>query len=136
DIPTDYAEFERYNVEYERSRYRYTEANHRVGAATVEMFVRWFPRPLAPLVRRAMYALMDEPVLAGFGFPRPSRLMRRTVAFSLTLRPRVLHWLPRRRRPVLRTEGKHRTYPQGYVLEQLGPPAAVTSDALEHAATP
>src|SRR5262249_19868607 len=76
DIPEDYEEYERFNVQYEKKHYCYTEANQRVGQATLEMFVRWFPRPFAPLVRRAMHAMMDEPVLAGFGFPRPSRLMR------------------------------------------------------------
>ena len=32
-----------YNRDYERRRFRYTEANHRVGAATVEVFASWFP---------------------------------------------------------------------------------------------
>src|SRR5262249_16247332 len=74
EIPIEFDAFERFNLDYERKNYRYTDANHRVGQATLEMFVRWFPRPFAPLVRRAMIAMMDEPVLAGFGFPRPSRL--------------------------------------------------------------
>src|ERR1041385_5011421 len=59
DIPADYAEFERYNIEYEQRHYRYTEANRRVGAATVELFANWFPRILRPLVRRAIHALLD-----------------------------------------------------------------------------
>src|SRR5437764_2346402 len=29
ELPTDYAEFERYNIEYEQRHYRYTEANQR-----------------------------------------------------------------------------------------------------------
>jgi hypothetical protein len=67
--------------------------------------------------------MMDDPVVDGFGFPRPSRRMRWLTETALRLRARVLRWLPRRRRPVLRTEGKHRSYPSGYVIEQLGPPA-------------
>ena len=55
------------------------EANHRVGCATRDMFLGWFPRPLRPLVRPAIYAMMDDAMIAGFGFPRPSRLMRRLV---------------------------------------------------------
>jgi hypothetical protein len=124
DIPADYDEYERFNIAYEKSNYRFTEANHRVGQATLEMFVAWFPRLLAPLTRRAMIAMMDEPVVEGFGFPRPSRAMRWFMESSLKMRARVLRWLPRRRRPVLRTEGKHWTYPNGYVIEQLGPPVA------------
>ena len=122
DIPDDFEDFERFNVEYEKKNYQFTKANQRVGQATVEMFVRWFPRPFAPLVRRAMYAMMDEPALAGFGFPRPSRLMRGLMVGGLKLRAHLLRWLPRRRRPLLRTQGKHATYPDGYVIEQLGPP--------------
>jgi hypothetical protein len=125
-LPTDYAEFERFNVEYERRHYRYTEANHRIGVATRELFASWFPRPLRPFVRRAIYAILEDPLLEAFGFPRPSRLLRGVVAAALKLRARVLRWLPRRRRPLLRTEMKHRTYPDGYRMEELGPPQPVS----------
>src|SRR5262245_32407899 len=122
DIPADYDAFERFNVEYERRHYRHTETNHRVGTATVEIFASWFPRLTRPLVRRAMYALMDNPVIEGFGFPQPSRTMRLLVTGALKLRALVLPRLPQRRRPRLRTEMTHRSYPNGYVIEQLGPP--------------
>jgi hypothetical protein len=122
DIPEDFELFARFNVAYEKENYRYTEANQRVGQATLEMFVRWFPRPFAPLVRQAMYAMMDEPVIVGFGFPRSSKLIRALLVGGLKLRAHLLRWLPRRRLPHLRTEGKHATYPEGYVIEKLGPP--------------
>jgi hypothetical protein len=124
DLPASYAEFERYNVEYEKQHYRFTEANRRVGSATVELFVSWFPRVLAPVVRSAMYALMDEPVREAFGFLRPSWLTRALVVGGLKVRAKVLRWLPPRRRPRLRTAMKQRSYPHGYVIEQLGPPGA------------
>jgi ER-bound oxygenase mpaB/B'/Rubber oxygenase, catalytic domain len=123
DIPADYAEFERYNIDYERRHFRFTESNRRVGAATVEMFASWFPRLARPLVRRAIYALLDDAVIDGFGFPRPSAAMRRAVVIALKLRARFAGWLPARRRPRLRTEMRHRSYPQGYRIEELGPPA-------------
>jgi hypothetical protein len=122
DIPADFEEYERFNVAYEKANYRFTEANQRVGQATLEMFVAWFPRLFGPLTRRAMIALMDDPVVEGFGFPRPSRAMRWLMATALKLRARVLRLLPRRRRPVLRTEATHWSYPNGYEIEQLGPP--------------
>ena len=122
DIPEGYAEFERYNIEYERRHFRFTEANRRVGAATVEMFASWFPRLSGPLVRRVIYALLDDAVIEGFGFPRPSPAMRRAVALALKLRARLAGWLPARRRPRLRTEMRHRSYPGGYRIEELGPP--------------
>lgn len=122
DLPTSYAEFERYNVEYENRHYRYTEANRRVGTATLELFASWFPRILRPLVRRSICALLDDAVIRGFGFPRPSRALHRLVSGILRLRARLLRWAPARRHPRLRTEIKHRSYPQGYSIEELGPP--------------
>lgn len=122
DIPADYDEFERFNRAYERQHFRFTEANARVGSATRELFVGWMPRPFAPVVRRVIYALLDDPLVDAFGFPRPSGLMRRLVEGALRLRARALRWLPTRRRPRFRTEMRHPTYPDGYTIEQLGPP--------------
>src|SRR6185312_12389260 len=62
DLPEDFAEFERINVEYERERFRFTEANRATALATREMFAGWGPRPLKPLVRRAIDGLLDEPL--------------------------------------------------------------------------
>jgi hypothetical protein len=121
-LPTDYDSFERYNVEYERTHFCFTDANHRVGAATRELFASWFPRVGRPLVRRAIYALLDDPLIKAFGFPQPSRAMRQLVTISLKLRALCLRGLPRRRRPLLRTEMKQRSYPNGYQIDQLGPP--------------
>jgi hypothetical protein len=124
-LPAAYEEFERYNVEYEKRHYRYTDANHRVGAATRDLFLSWFPRLLHPVARPAIYALMDDPLIEAFGFPRPSPLMRRLVWEGLRARAKVLRWLPPRTRPRLRTEMKHDTYPRGYVIERLGPPGTI-----------
>lgn len=128
ELPADYAEFERYNIEYEKRHFRYTEANHRVGTATLEMFASWFQRVMRPIVRRAMYAIMDDPVLAGFGFPKPSPAMRRFVTAALRIRAWVLRFMPARRHPRLRTEMRHRSYPHGYRIEELGPAVKQKSD--------
>src|SRR5262245_5558751 len=92
DIPSDFDTFERFNREYEQEHYRFTEANQRVGAATRELFVRWFPRPLAPAVRSTIHALLDDALLEAFGFPRPSRLMRWLVPAALRLRARFVRF--------------------------------------------
>jgi hypothetical protein len=131
DLPNDYAVFEQFNVNYERNYFCHTEANHRVGSATREMFASWFPMILRPLVRRAIYALLDDPLIIAFGFPKPSRAMRTVVSGALKLRAFVIRLLPRRRRPVLRTEMKHRTYPEGYVMGDLGPPMQAATTQSE-----
>jgi hypothetical protein len=56
-IPEDYHTFKRFSAEYEQQRFRYTPASHRIGTATVELFVAWFPRMLSLLVRSALYAM-------------------------------------------------------------------------------
>jgi hypothetical protein len=95
-----------------------------VGRATRELFVSWFPRLLAPLVRSTIYALLDDPLLAAFNFPRPSRWMRFFVPKILRLRGCLGGLLPARKHPRLRTQMKHPAYPRGYVIEELGPPEA------------
>ena len=126
-IPTDYDVFERFNKDYEREHYRFTEANRRVGAATRELFASWFPRFLAPVVRSAIYALLDDRLIEAFGFPQPSRLMRCLVPGALRLRAGFVCLLPPLKEPRLRTEMGHPTYPEGYVIEHLGPPGTSSS---------
>ncbi|HLE27323.1 MAG TPA: oxygenase MpaB family protein [Anaerolineales bacterium] len=122
DIPADYAAFERYNAEYERAHFRYAETNRRVAASTRDMFLGWFlPRSLRRLGEPAVYAMMDEPLLDAFGFPKPSPGMRRLVEGALRLRARLIRLLPERKRPRLRTGPRRPTYPQGYRVEELGP---------------
>jgi ER-bound oxygenase mpaB/B'/Rubber oxygenase, catalytic domain len=120
--PADYDVFERFNKDYERQHYRFTEANRRVGEATRELFASWVPRFLAPVVRSAIYALLDDRLIGAFGFPQPSPLMRWLVPGALRLRAGCVRLLPPQRKPRLRTEMGHPTYPKGYVIEQLGPP--------------
>ncbi len=125
DIPDDYATFERFNREYERDHFRPHATNARVGAATVALFVSWFPNVLKPIVRAGIYALLDDRVVDAFGFPKPSPFMRRAVPTLLRARALVVRGLPPRRRPRLRTDGMtHRSYPTGYVIEALGPSSA------------
>lgn len=124
NLPATYEEFEQFNIACERERFRFQATNHRVGAATRDMFLSWFPVLLRPLARPAIYAMMDDALIEAFGFPRPSRLMRRVVESGLRLRARVLRWLPPRRHPLLRTEMRQRSYPRGYSIDDLGPPQA------------
>lgn len=120
-IPREYHEFEQFNSDYEQRYFRYTETNQRVGTATREMFAAWFPWLPRPLVRRVIHALLDDGLIEAFGFPQPSRIMRRLVTRSLRLRGRMSGWLPSRRKPRLRTELIHRSYPEGYEVRRLGP---------------
>lgn len=121
DIPASYEAFERYNIEYEASNFRFTETNHRVGVAVRDMFKSWFPRWTQGLVEKGIYAFMDDSLLRAFGFPKPSPFLRCLVELSLKSRAWAVRISPRRKRPVLRTEMSKRSYPAGYQMEKVGP---------------
>jgi len=121
EIPASYEELERLNEEYERRHFRRTEPSERVGRATRDMFLAWFPGLPKRFGAQAIYALMDEPLLDAFGFPRPPRALRATVETALRARARAVAMLPPRRRPRLRTKRRTRTYGRDWRLEDLGP---------------
>ncbi|MFN2489309.1 MAG: oxygenase MpaB family protein [Actinomycetota bacterium] len=121
DIPQTYAALDSFNRDYEREHFSSTDATQRVGVATRNMFLDWFPHLVRGLATHSIYALLDDRLLRAFGFPQPSPVARRVIVGSLRARARLLRLLPQRRRPRLRTQIKHRTYPSGYRLDSLGP---------------
>lgn len=120
DIPEDLAEFEKFNIAFEREHYRFSESNRRVGESMRQTFIGWFPGVLRPITDPASYAIMDEELIEAFHYPKPSALMRRAVEGALKLRRHTLRFFPRRTRPLLRTEMKHPSYPKGYDMKTLG----------------
>jgi hypothetical protein len=121
EIPERMDALEAFSRAYEREHFQYAESNYRVGCHTRDMLAGWFPRPLRPMVRQAMYALMDNELLKAFGFPRPWPGMRPLVIIAMKSRAMLLRMLPRRRKPLLRTAMRHREYPHGYEIQKLGP---------------
>jgi hypothetical protein len=124
EIPEDYDELERFNVEYERRHFRRTAEAERVGRSTRDMFLAWFPSLPKRLGAPAIYALMDDRLLDAFGFPRPPRTVRAAVEGALRARGHLVRALPPRRRPRMRTRRRTRTYGRNWELEELGPAPA------------
>ncbi len=123
NIPDSYEALEQYNLDYEARNFKFAESNVRVGQSTVNLLIGWFlPRWLYWLGRPFVYAMMDDPLIEAFGFPKQAPLLRKLMASGLKLRGRVLRLFPVRRKPRLFTQMKMRTYPKGYELEKLGPP--------------
>jgi len=123
EIPERYEEFESFNEEYEGREFRPTEAARRVGSATRDMFLAWFPGLPRRLGAPAIHALMDERLLEAFSFSHPPKAVRATVEAALRARGRAVALLPPRRRPRLRVQRRTRTYGRDWQLEDLGPPA-------------
>ena len=120
-VPASLEELERFNVEFERERFAYTEEGHDVAVATRELFLDWFPPVPKAVGRPLVHALLDERLLDALGLPHPPDRLRAIVEAALRARSRAVALLPPRRRPKLRTLERHRSYPAGYRLEELGP---------------
>jgi hypothetical protein len=121
-IPDTIDELERYNLEYERVHFEYSATNRKVGIATRDLFLSWYlPKQWQWLGRPFIYAAMDDRLLDAFGFPKPSAAVRRIVEGLIRFRGQLIRLLPERRRPQLLTTKRHRSYPDGYRLDDLGP---------------
>jgi ER-bound oxygenase mpaB/B'/Rubber oxygenase, catalytic domain len=121
DWPGGYEEVATFLDAYEAERFARTPGGVRTAVATRELFVSWFPRPLAPLMRTGVHALLDPPLLEAFGFPPAPAWVVVTVDRALKVRARVLRVFPPRRG--LKPAWAHSTvkgYPNGYAIEQLG----------------
>lgn len=116
DVPETYEAFERFNVDFERERFAFSEGGRRVADATLRMFARGVPG-----ARRALCAVLDEPLLTALRLERPTRAERRIAAAALRARSAVVRRLPPRRRPRIRTALRRPSYPRGWTIEQLGP---------------
>jgi hypothetical protein len=133
DIPPSYEAFERWSRTYEQQHFRFAESNQRVGASTLALFASWFPRVVTPVVRYAIYAMLDERMIAAFGFPRPLPFTRSVLRRVLRLRGQALRWFPPRREAHFFTDARNRTHPDGYRLAALGPPRLVAAEARRRA---
>jgi mpaB/rubber oxygenase-like protein len=128
NIPESYEAFEAWSRAYEGAQFRFADTNHRVGTYTRDLFVAWFPRMFTPVVRYSIYAMLDDTMIAAFGFPKPLPLTRALLRAALTLRGRAVRWLPPRRVPHFFTDSPTRTYPRGYRIAELGPPRLVAAE--------
>lgn len=125
NFPEDYEALERFNIEYERAHFQFTETNRRVGDYTVNLMLGWFlPKALWPLGAPFVYAMLDESLRRAFGFPAPPGWIKPMLEFLLKLRARAVRLLGPRTRPYIVADEPSRTYPHGYSIEQLGPPSS------------
>ncbi|MEU9251759.1 oxygenase MpaB family protein [Streptomyces sp. NPDC048270] len=121
DIPGSFEEFESTLDAYEEARFGWDEGARKVADSTLDLMASWYPAPLAPAVRGASLALMDEPLLDAFRFPRPHPQVRRLVRGALRLRGRAVRLLPPRKGPHYgRQNPEIKSYPGGYDVGGLG----------------
>jgi hypothetical protein len=123
DVPGTWQGFARLLDDYEQEHFAFDAGGRTVADATLDLFAtfpmnRFTPRPV---VRQMSYALMDEPLLDAFRFPRPHPAVRALVRRGLAARGRVVRFFPPRRSPYYaRQLPQVRSYPTGYALDRLG----------------
>ncbi|MFF5336499.1 oxygenase MpaB family protein [Streptomyces sp. NPDC013181] len=121
DLPQTYEDFEHTLDTYEHAHFGFDEGARAVSDATLDLMASWYPRPLAPLVRGASLALLDDPLLRAFRYERPAAAARGLTRGALRLRARAVRLMPPRRRPhYARQNPEIKGYPDGYELASLG----------------
>ncbi|MCG7528284.1 DUF2236 domain-containing protein [Streptomyces sp. OfavH-34-F] len=121
DLPQTYEDFEHTLDTYEHAHFGFDEGARAVSDATLDLMASWYPRPLAPLVRGASLALLDDPLLRAFRYERPAAAARGLTRGALRLRARAVRLMPPRRRPhYARQNPEIKGYPDGYEVASLG----------------
>jgi ER-bound oxygenase mpaB/B'/Rubber oxygenase, catalytic domain len=122
DWPASFEEVCAFLDEYEARHFAYCEGGARTATATRELFVSWFPRAVAPLTRAGVVALLDPPLVQAFGYAPAPAWVRAGADLALRTRARIVRFLPPRRTPTRTLDAwTVRGYPDGYVVEELGP---------------
>jgi hypothetical protein len=122
EVPASLKDMEAFNLAYEREHFAFNEPSRRVATATRDLLLSWFlPKWLYPLGRPWVHALLDDPLLTAFGFPRAPWLHRTLAGGALRLRGRLAGWFPERRTPKVIPGRGRKTYPEGYRVAELGP---------------
>ncbi|QPP05093.1 DUF2236 domain-containing protein [Streptomyces bathyalis] len=124
EIPERYDDFETYLDEYEEAHFGWDPASRRVSDSTLALMASWYPSPLAPAVRGASKALLDDSLLRAFRYDQPRPAVRRLVQGALRTRARAVRLMPPRRKPHYARQNPeikgYPGYPVGYRLEDLG----------------
>ncbi|WP_399921301.1 oxygenase MpaB family protein [Streptomyces kanamyceticus] len=121
EIPGSYEEFERCLDDYEEASFGWNQGGREVSDATLDLMASWYSRPLAPLLRSATLALLDEPLLRAFRYEPPGAVTRSLVRGAVRLRGRAVRLLPPRRAPhYARQNWEIKGYPDGYEIAELG----------------
>ncbi|MDQ0579385.1 oxygenase MpaB family protein [Streptomyces rishiriensis] len=121
DIPETYEEFEACLDAYEEAHFGWDEGARRVSDATLALMASWYPRPLAPVLRNATLALLDEHLLKAFRYAPPRPATRALVRAAVRARGRLVRLLPPRRAPHHARQNREvRGYPNGFRPEELG----------------
>lgn len=110
-----------WNRTYEAEHFRPADSNRLIADRTVDLLLGFYaPKPLFPLGRPLVRALLDRPLLDAMMYEPAPGWLQWLAAAGLRGRAAVLRVLPKRRKPKLLTQVKRPSYPGGYRIEDLG----------------
>ncbi|MFJ9407621.1 oxygenase MpaB family protein [Streptomyces sp. NPDC101393] len=119
-LPETYEDFAHCLDAYEAAHFGWDEGARRVSDATLDLMAGWYG-PLAPVVRGASMALLDDSLIAAFGYDPPRPAVRSAVRGALKMRARAVRLLPPRRTPhYARQNPEIKGYPNGFRVADLG----------------
>ncbi|QIK05445.1 DUF2236 domain-containing protein [Streptomyces sp. ID38640] len=120
ELPQTYEDFEQCLDAYEEAHFGWDEGARRVSDATLDLMAGWYG-PLAPVVRGASMALLDDSLLDAFRYERPKPAVQKAVRTALKLRAKAVRLLPPRRTPhYARQNPEIKGYPNGFRVAELG----------------
>lgn len=136
NIPATSSDFHAFKLRYEREMFGATDDVRKIGEYSVKLMQAWYPKPVAPLVRRAIYDLLDPGMSRAFGYPPANPRRQAQLHKALRARSWFVGKLPMRRHVSAINSQKPRSYPTYDVTKirpsALGPDAAAVAAA--HAA--
>ncbi|MEU6121805.1 oxygenase MpaB family protein [Streptomyces sp. NPDC047123] len=120
-IPGSYAEFETCLDDYEEAHFAWDRDGRAVSDATLDLMASWYPRPMAPLMRHATRALLDDSLLRAFRYEPPHAVSRALIRRAVRLRGRAVRLMPPRTAPRHAWQNREiKGYRDGYEVAELG----------------
>jgi hypothetical protein len=122
-IPATHQDFACFLDRYEEDYFGFDQAGLAVSEATLGLMATFPPNQHAPraLVDWFAKALMDDRLLAAFGYRQPSRWERAAASGALRLRGAAVRFMPPRKKPLYGRQLRSiRSYPHGYDVAKLG----------------
>ena len=121
NIPQTLEEFERYNLEYESKYFQFALSNQLIAEKTIDLLLGFYlPKFLFGFGRPFVYSLLDEPLRKALGLPKVGIWRKWLVEKGLQIRAFFHRISSEPQNPVLGTQRKRPTYPEGYQVEELG----------------
>lgn len=122
NIPDSIVDFRQFHDDFEKEHFKYSETNAKVARSTEDLMLGWYmPKFMFATARPFLYAVMEPHLLKAFNYKEPGKAMRELVTKTLKARSLAFSLIPRTK-PYIRTrDHKHKSYPNGYTLNDLGP---------------